>query len=129
MIAEAIAVAAGECPPRHSSRDYLAEAERWAARQGRAGETTTESFARLTVTRSPAVDVLYRAAACARALDDLDASELIPSDAPAPRAAWTDLLALVAPHARPGETLPETLRRMLRDNLAARALWILLLQR
>jgi hypothetical protein len=77
------------------------------------------------------VDVCYRAAAIARAFDDLDPTDLIPADAPdAPtrRAAWADLLRLVEPHGLRGEPLPRTLRRLLRDNLGARALWLLILQ-
>ena len=86
------------------------------------------TFARLAASRSLGLEVLYRAAAIAKALDDLDPSDLIPADADTRRIAWADLLRLVEPHALPGEALPSTLRRMLRDNLACRALWLLLLQ-
>jgi hypothetical protein len=131
LMSEAVSVARGEAPPRHSEREYVAEAVRWAARQGRADETPTETFARLAAARCVAVDVCYRAAAIARAFDDLDPRDLIPSDAPDAaerRAAWTDLLRLIEPHAFAGEPLSRTLRRLLRDNLAARALWLLILQ-
>lgn len=131
LMGEAISVARGEAPPRHSEREYVSEALRWAAGQRRAEETPTETFARLAAARCVAVDVCYRAAAIARAFDDLDPSDLIPSDAPdAPtrRAAWDDLLRLIEPHAFASEPLPRTLRRLLRDNLAARALWLLILQ-
>lgn len=128
VTAEAIGVARGECPPHHSEREYLAEVERWAARHRRAEETPTDALTRLTVGRAPAVEVLYRAAAIARALDDLDPTDLIPSDAAERRAAWADLLRLIEPHAFAGESLSRTLRRLLRDNLAARALWLLILQ-
>jgi len=86
------------------------------------------TFARLAASRSLGLEILYRAAAIAKALDDLDPSDLIPADADARRVAWDDLLCLVDPHGLPGETPPSTLRRMLRDNLACRALWLLLLQ-
>jgi len=131
LMSEAVSVARGEAPPRHSEREYVAEAVRWAAGQGRADETPTETFARLAAARCVAVDVCYRAAAIARAFDDLDPTDLIPSDAPdAPerRAAWADLLRLVEPHARVGESPSSTLRRLLRDNLAARSIYLLILQ-
>lgn len=131
LMSEAISVARGECPPRHSEREYLVEVERWAARQRQAEETPTETFARLAAARCVAVDVLYRAAAIARAFDDLDPTDLIPSDDPDAcerRAAWDDLLRLIEPHAFASEPLPRTLRRLLRDNIAARALWLLILQ-
>ncbi len=89
------------------------------------------TFARLAASRSLGLEILYRAAAIARALDDLDPSDLIPMDEPdadARRIAWADLLRLVEPHALPGEPLPSTLRRMLRDNLAARSIYLLILQ-
>ena len=131
MLSEALSVARGECPPRHSGPEYLAETLRWAERQGRAGESATVTFARLAACGSVGLEVLYRAAAIARALDDLDPSELIPGDEPdatTRRAAWHDLLLLVEPHALPGETLPSTLRRVLGENLAARAIYLLILQ-
>lgn len=131
LMSEAISVAHGEAPPGHSEREYVAEAVRWAARQRRAAETPTETFARLAATRCVAVDVCYRAAAIARAFDDLDPTDLLPADAPdahTRRAAWADLLRLVEPHGLRGEPLPRTLRRLLRDNLGARALWLLILQ-
>ncbi len=131
LMSEAVSVARGEAPPRHSEREYVAEAVRWAARQGRADETPTETFARLAAARCVAVDVCYRAAAIARAFDDLDPTDLIPSDAPDAaerRAAWTDLLRLIEPHARVGEPLSVTLRRILRENLAARSIYLLILQ-
>lgn len=128
MLSEALSVARGKAPPRHSRAEYLSEALRWAARQEQTGETPPVTFARLAASRSLGLEILYRAAAIAKALDDLDPSDLIPADADARRIAWDDLLRLVEPHALPGEPLPRTLRRMLRDNLACRALWLLLLQ-
>lgn len=131
MLSEALSVARGESPPRHSRSEYLSEAVRWAARQEQAGETPPVTFARLAASRSVGLEVLYRAAAIARALDDLDPSDLIPVDEPdadARRIAWADLLRLVEPHGLPSETLPSTLRRMLRENLAARSIYLLILQ-
>ena len=131
MLSEALAVTRGECPPRRPRSEYLSEALRWAARQEQRGETPTETFAHLAASRSLGLEVLYRAAAIARALDDLDPSDLIPMDEPdadVRRLAWADLLRLVEPHALPGEPLSSTLRRMLRDNLAARSIYLLILQ-
>jgi len=89
------------------------------------------ALARLCANGSRIVEACYRAAAIASLLDDLDPDELLPADASdtsARRAAWADLLRLVEPHARSGELLPFTLRRVLGENLAARTVYILLLQ-
>lgn len=74
---------------------------------------------------------LYRAAAVAHALDELDLTELVPSDAPQSAnrlATWAGLLALAAPHRAPDEPLSATVRRLLGENMAVRAIFILILQ-
>ena len=131
LLADAFQVSTGERPPAHSAAAYRDAAAAWAETCADEGESPTVALARLVTRSSLAVNACYRAAAIAHALDALDLTELVPADAPdaaARRAAWADLLRLVEPHALPGELLPSTLRRVLGENLAARALWILLLQ-
>lgn len=131
LLVDAMLVSRGERPPGHSAAAYRATASAWAETCADAGESSTVALARLVANGSSEVDACYRAAAIAQLVDDLDPSELMPDDAPdvgARRAAWTDLLRLVEPHARKGESLPITLRRVLGENLAARTVYILLLK-
>lgn len=131
LLSEAFSVAEGACPPAHPRRAYLDAAVVWATSQARPGESQDVALARLCASGSVVVGACYRAAAIASLLDDLDPDELLPEDAPdvgAYRRAWADFLKLIAPHGRPGEPLPTTLRRLLGENVAACAMYVLLLQ-
>jgi hypothetical protein len=131
LIADALQVSTGERAPTRSAAAYRAAASVWASTCADEDESPTVALARLCANGSRIVSACYRAAAIASLLDDLDPDELLPADAPdtsARRAAWADLLRLVEPHALPDESLPTALRRVLGDNLAARALLLLLLQ-
>jgi hypothetical protein len=131
LLADALRVSRGECPPAHPRAAYLAAAASWAECCAGDEESPTVALARLVANGSLTVDACYRAAAITRLLDGLDPSELMPAGAPgadARRDTWADLLRLLAPHARAGEALPATLRRMLGENVAALAVWLLLLQ-
>lgn len=130
-LADALKVSRGERVPAHSAAAYRVAASTWAETCADEDESPTVALARLCANGSSLVGACYRAAAIASLLDDLDPDELLPADAPdtsARRAAWADLLRLVGPHATPGESLPTTLRRVLGENLAARTVYILLLQ-
>lgn len=131
LLADALKVSRGERTPAASAAAYHDAAAEWAETCADAGESHTVALARLCANGSSVVRACYRAAAIARLLDDLDTSELLPDDAPdvaSRRAVWADLLKLIAPHARPGEPLPSTMRRMLDENLAARTTYLLLLK-
>ena len=131
ILVEAAETARGERAPAHSAAAYRDAALAWAARQARPEESPTVALARLCASGSMVVDLCYRAAAIAHALDTLDLGELVPLDAPdaANRlATWAALLELVEPHRAPGEHLNATLRRLLGANLAVRVTFLLLLQ-
>jgi hypothetical protein len=131
ILVDAAEAARGERAPAHSAAAYRAAAFAWASRQARPEESPTVALARLCATGSMVVDHCYRAAAIATALDTLDLGELVPIDAPdaANRlATWAALLDLADAHRAPGERLNATVRRLLRDNLALRVVFILVLQ-
>ena len=131
ILVDAAETARGERAPAHSAAAYRDAALAWASRQARPDESPTVALARLCATGSTVVDSCYRAAAIAHALDTLDLSELVPFDAPDAalrRAAWADLLQLVAPHRASDEPLNVAVRRLLGANLAVRVLFVLLLQ-
>lgn len=131
ILVEAAETARGERAPAHSAAAYRAAALSWASRQARPEESPTVALARLCATGSMVVDLCYRAAAIAHALDTLDLGELVPPDAPdaANRlATWASLLDLADAHRAPGERLNATVRRLLGANLAVRVLFLLILQ-
>lgn len=131
ILIDAAEVARGARPPTHSAAAYRAAALGWAERVADEDESPTVSLARLCATGSPIVRDLYRAASIAHALDTLDLGELVPTEAHQADnrlATWTALLDLAAPHRLPNETLSAAVRRLLGENLAARALFILILQ-
>lgn len=131
VLVEAAEIARGERAPAHSAAAYRDAALAWASRQARPDESPTLALARLCATGSMVVDLCYRAAAIAHALDTLDLGELVPPDAPHAvnrRAAWAALLELVEPHRAPGEPLNVALRRLLHANLAVRVTFLLVLQ-
>ena len=131
LLADALKVSRGERAPAASAAAYRDVAAAWAETCADADESQTVALARLCANGSSVVRACYRAAAIARLLDDLDTSELLPDDAPdvaSRRAVWADLIALVRPHALPGEPMPKAMRRMLDRNLAARTTYLLLLK-
>ncbi|MCK6570167.1 hypothetical protein L6V77_03550 [Myxococcota bacterium] len=131
ILVEAAETARGERAPAHSAAAYRDAAIAWASRQARPEESPTVALARLCATGSMVVDLCYRAAAIAHALDTLDLGELVPPDAPdaANRlSTWAALLSLVEPHRALGERLNATLRRLLGENLAVRVTFLLILQ-
>ena len=131
ILVDAAETARGERAPAHSAAAYRAAALSWAARQARPDESPTLALARLCASGSMVVDHCYRAAAIAHALDTLELDELVPFDAPDAanrRAAWGDLLLLIAPHRALGEPLAATFRRLLGSNLAVRVAFLLILQ-
>jgi hypothetical protein len=131
ILADAAQVARGERPPTAPAAAYRAAALAWAERCADEGESPTVALARLCAKGSPIVSDLYRAAAIAHALDALDLTELVPPEAheAANRlATWAALLELVAPLRATNEHLNATVRRLLGENLAVRALFILILQ-
>lgn len=131
LVADAAQVARGQRPPAASAVAYRAAALAWAERCADEDESPTVALARLCAKGSTVVSDLYRAAAIAHALDALDLTELVPTEAhqAANRlATWAALLELVAPHRAPDEPLSTTVRRLLGENLAVRALFILILQ-
>lgn len=131
LIADAALVARGECAPTASAAAYRAAALSWAETCAHEDETPTVALARLCASGSGIVGDLYRAAAIAHALDELDITELVPRDAHQAYnrlATWSGLLQLVAPHREPLERLSATVRRRLGTNMAVRALFVLILQ-
>ncbi len=131
LIADAALVARGECAPAASARAYRAAALAWAETCANEDETPTVALARLCANGSGIVGDLYRAASIAHAIDALDLTELVPRDAHQAYnrlTAWSDLLRLVAPHRAPLEPLSATVRRLLGNNMAVRALFVLILQ-
>ncbi|HKX46981.1 MAG TPA: hypothetical protein VJP77_09790 [Planctomycetota bacterium] len=130
LLPEAFAVARGSHLPRHSAAAYRAAALAWAESGALPNESQTVALARAVTGGCEVVDIFYRAAAISHALETLDLSELVPTDAPdaANRlSAWASLLELVEPNRAPGERLRDTVRRLLSDNVAARALYLLIL--
>lgn len=131
LLADAAMVARGERPPSASAAAYRSVALAWAETCADTDESPTVALARLVASGSPVVGDLYRAAAIAHALDALDLTELVPRDAPQASnrlAAWVGLLDLAAPHRAPDESLSATVRRLLGENVAVRALFVLILQ-
>ena len=131
ILVDAAETARGERAPAHSAAAYRDAALAWASRQARPEESPTVALARLCATGSMVVDLCYRAAAIAHALDTLSLDELVPNDAPHADhrlATWAALLELVEPHRAPGERLSATLRRLLGENLAVRVTFLLILQ-
>lgn len=125
-MSEAVSVAFGERPPRHSAREYLAEAARWATRHAHPDETHTETLARLCVVRETGLNLLYRAATIARAWAG-DSSELVNGE-PARGQVWHDLLVLANGERRKREKLRDALERLLTNNTAAAAAYLLILR-
>ena len=77
------------------------------------------------------VATLYRAAGVAHLLETLDITELVPSDQPSASlryTTWAAMLELAQPHRAPDEELRDTVRRLLSENVAARAIYLLILQ-
>lgn len=131
LLPEAVAVKNGEHLPRRSAAEYRAAAAEYAESWAQPGESQTVALARAVIDRSEVVATLYRAAAIAHALDALDLGELVPPDAPQAahrRSTWAALLELARPHRAPDEELRDTVRRLLSENVAARAIYLLLLQ-
>ncbi len=131
ILVDAAEAARGERAPAHSAAAYRATALAWAERCAQPNESPTVALARLCACGSGVVGDLYRAAAIAHALDALDLAELVPPDAPQAAnrlATWAGLLDLAAPHRAPGEPLSATVRRLLAENMAVRALFLLILQ-
>lgn len=131
LLPEAFAVTRGSHLPRHSAADYRAAAVAWAESWALPNESPTVALARSVTGGCEVVCIFYRAAAIACALDSLDLGELVPLDAPDAanrRATWAALLELVAPHRAPDEQLRDAVRRLLSENVAAAALYLLLLQ-
>jgi hypothetical protein len=130
LLCDVVAVARGEVPPAHSAAAYRDAAARWAETAANPDESPTVALARLCASGSPVVAALYRAAAIATALETLDITDLVPTDerhAALRRAAWAGLLDLAEPHRRADETLRATVRRLLGENLAARAIFLTIL--
>ncbi|MCY2961814.1 MAG: hypothetical protein NTY35_16780 [Planctomycetota bacterium] len=128
LTSEAISVAQGLCPPAHSPEDFLDEASRWVSRHVRPNETHTDAFVRLCADRDPALNVFYKAASIARAWAG-DPSELLSRDPMETRArAWRDLLRLAEREQRADEDLRAALTRLLTENTAAAAAYLLILQ-
>jgi hypothetical protein len=131
LLPEAFSVTRGSHLPRRSAADYRAAAATWAETWARPDESPTVALARAVTSGSEVVDIFYRAAAIACALDALSIDELVPPDAPDAhnrRAAWASLLDLCEPHRRDGEQLRDTLRRLLGSSLAVRCCFLLILQ-
>lgn len=131
LVSEAVSVAQGACPPAHSAAVYIDASLDWATSQAQPGESQEVALARLCAAGSVVIGACYRAAAIASLLDDLDITDLVPNDAPdaeTRRLAWAGLLRLIEPHALPNELLAATFRRVLSENLAVRAMYLLLLQ-
>jgi hypothetical protein len=131
ILVEAAETARGERAPAHSAAAYRDAALAWASRQARPEESPTVALARLCATGSMVVDLCYRAAAIATALDSLSLDDLVPPDAPDAanrRATWAALLELVEPHRAPDEPFNATVRRLLGANLAVRVTFLLILQ-
>lgn len=81
LVAEAVSVAQGACPPAHSPAAYVDAAALWAESCADEGESPTVALARLVASGSVEVDACYRASAIASLLDNLDPDELLPRDA------------------------------------------------
>ena len=131
LLPEAFAVTRGSHLPRHCAAAYRAAALAWAETGARPDESQTVALARAVTDRCEVVDIFYRAAAIAHALDTLSLDELVPIDAPdaANRlSTWAALLELVEPNRAPGERLRDAVRRLLTENVAARAIYLLILQ-
>jgi len=131
LLPEAFAVTRGSHLPRRSAAEYRAAAETWAEIWARPDESQTLALARAVANRCEVVDIFYRAAAIATAIDTLSLGELVPIDAPdaANRlSTWAALLELARPHRAPDEELRDTVRRLLTENVGARAIYLLLIQ-
>lgn len=131
LLPEAFAVTCGSHLPRRSAADYRAAAAEWAETWARPGESPTVALARAVTSGSEVVDIFYRAAGVAHALDTLDLTELVPLDRPNAdlrHKTWNALLQLVSPHRAPDEALQDTLQRVVCENAAARAVYLLVVQ-
>lgn len=131
LLPEAFAVTRGSHLPRHSAADYRAAAATWAESWALPNESPTVALARSVTGGCEVVAIFYRASGVAHLLDTLDLGELVRHDAPEAanrRATWAALLELVTPHRAPDEELRDTVRRLLIENVAARAVYLLLLQ-
>jgi len=131
LLPDAFAATRGERCPSASAAAYRDAAAAWAETWAQPGDSQTVGLARAVASGSEVVDIFYRAAGIAHALDTLDLAELVPADQPhaeARHGAWAALLELAAPHGRPGESLPSTVRRLVGSNAAARAAYLLIIR-
>ncbi|MCK6445976.1 MAG: hypothetical protein L6Q99_06245 [Planctomycetes bacterium] len=131
LFPEAVAVTRGEFQPTRPADDYRAAAVEAAKSWAQPGDSETVALARAVVGGSEVVSTLYRAAGVAHLLETLDITELVPSDQPNARLrylTWAAFLELVRPHRAQDEDYTDTVRRLLNGNVAARAIYLLLLQ-
>jgi len=130
LLPEAFAVTRGSHLPRHSAAEYRAAAATWAESWALPNESPTMALARSVTGGCKVVDIFYRAASVAHALETLDLAELVPLDEPDAthrRATWAALLELVRPHRAPDEELRDTVRRLLSESVACAAIYLLIL--
>lgn len=131
LLPEAVAVTRGEFQPTRPAADYRAAAAEAAKTWAQPGDSETVALARAVVGGSEVVATLYRAAGVAHLLETLDITELVPSDQPNARLrylTWAALVALARPHRASDEELRDAVRRLLNENVACRAIYLLLLQ-
>jgi len=131
LLPDAFAATRGECCPNASAAAYRDAAAAWAETWARPGESQTLGFLRAVANGSEVVDIFYRAAGIAHALDTLDLAELVPADQPAAYLrylTWARLLDLAASHRAPDERLPATVRRLVDSNADARAAYLLIIR-
>lgn len=131
LLPDAFAATRGERCPSATAAAYRDAAAAWAETWAQPGESQTVGLARAVASGSEVVDIFYRAANIAHALDTLDLTELVPADRPNAHLrhlAWAALLELVEPHRASGEELPATVRRLVGSNAAARAVYLLIIQ-
>ncbi len=131
LLPEAFAVSRGSHLPRRPAADYRAAAAEAAKTWAHPDESPTVALARAVTGGSEVVDIFYRAAGVAHALDTLDLTELVPHDQPNAdlrHKTWAALLQLAAPHRVPGEALRDTVQRLVCENAAARAIYLLIVQ-
>jgi hypothetical protein len=131
LLPEAVAVTRGEFSPMRPAADYRAAAVEAAKSWAQPGDSETVALARAVVGGSEIVATLYRAAGVAHLLETLDITELVPSEqsnASLRYTTWAALLELARPHRAPDEELRDTVRRLLSENVAARAVYLLILQ-
>lgn len=131
LLPDAFAATRGECCPNASAAAYRDAAAAWAETWAQPGESQTLGFLRAVANGSEVVDIFYRAASIAHALDTLDLTELIPLDRPDAYLRyihWARLLDLAASHRAPDEELPSTIRRLVGSNADVRAAYLLIIQ-